>query len=109
MHPAQWPDDAEGWKRYATYLKFCAADAGAARELYRERMSRGWCIGSTEFEQRMRDEAKQRGLDFQVARFAGVESSEVCKERRSVWEDRRVQLALLAQMDLQTLTRKNRI
>ena len=42
-------DAPKGWVAYATYLEILSNDAAAKIEMRSTRLSRGWCLGTTEF------------------------------------------------------------
>ena len=94
-------DTAAGWKRYAAYLEFLATDEPSRRELVAEKLSRGWCVGTREFKQRMKKEAKERGAALD--RFAGLEPAAASREREELWGERLEALAEAAGTDLQVL------
>ena len=97
-------DTAAGWRQYASHLDFLATDVEARRELVREKLSRGWCIGGRDFKQGMRAEAKERGAELE--RFAGLEPEVVHAERIAVWEERLIALATAARISITELPPK---
>lgn len=97
----QLPDTARGWKRYAGYLEFLSEDEPSKKALVAAAMSRGWCVGGTEFRQEMRKAAAQRGAELD--RYAGLEPDLVHAERREAWEDRLQRLAKAGRIDLTAL------
>jgi hypothetical protein len=94
-------DTAAGWKKYLDYLEFLATDAGAQKDLVAARMSRGWCLGSAEFQQEARRELAEQGADLE--RFAGLEPEQARRERQARWEERLAALARAASIDLTRL------
>ena len=95
------PDSRAGWKKYLEYLEFMATDETTKKELVAERMSRGWCVGSREFRQEMKQEAKNAGAELD--RYAGLEPDTVAAERRERWEEELCKLAAEAKVDLAAL------
>jgi len=95
------PDSAQGWQKYGEYLEFLSTDETAKKELAARRMSRGWCLGSGEFKEAMKQEARQRGADLE--RYGGLEPDVLRHEREAQWEERLQALATTAKIDLKTL------
>lgn len=94
-------DTAAGWKCYLGYLAFLAEDEAARKTLIAEHLSRGWCVGSENFKQAMKQEHALRGAELD--RFVGLEPEAVQAERREVWEERLLALAREARIDLLSL------
>ena len=59
-------DTKRGWDRYAEYLKSLAADGAAQKEMAFDRMSRGWAIGTKEFQRRLVGEMKEPGTGVRL-------------------------------------------
>lgn len=96
-------DTKVGWRKYLNYLEFIATDSGKKKELVAKKLSRGWCVGSREFKNEMREEAAKRGADRDGKRFGGLEPAELRAERREAWEERLRALAKTAKIDLDSL------
>ena len=95
------PDTAKAWKKYAAYLEFLAEDEPSRQALVAANLSRGWCIGGSEFKAEMKQEHLQRGAELE--RFAGLEPEALQAERRGLWEERLQVLARAAKVDLEKL------
>jgi REP element-mobilizing transposase RayT len=102
-HAGGLPDTPAGWRQYAAYLEFMAADSTAQRELAAKHLSRGWCVGSRDFKTAMRREGLQRGMSLDLERFAGLEPEAVQAERTAAWEEKLQQLARAARIELERL------
>jgi REP element-mobilizing transposase RayT len=98
------PDSAAGWKNYVQYLEFLATDSLARKELAAEKMSRGWCLGDRSFKADMKKAALEQGADLE--RFAGLEPEDARRERAALWEERLVELAHAAKIDIESLPPK---
>ncbi len=99
-------DTAKGWASYREYLAIRAGEKGAAPELSRERLSRGWCIGSDEFREATKEALKNQGAALELFRFAGLEPEELAAERRAFWAERLEEFARLAKIELARLPEK---
>ncbi|WP_185694536.1 transposase [Puniceicoccus vermicola] len=98
-------DNRTGWNRYQDYLVWLAEDEFEKKKLAEAQMSRGWCKGSKEFRKAMRDEAKAKGAQLDRVRFEGLEPKALKEERMMVWEEKLVQAATVAGIDLGALPR----
>lgn len=99
-------DTPAGWRKYLEYIEFLATDPGKKKELVAAKLSRGWCLGTREFKNQMRQEAAQRGADLDRERFGGLDPVNVQAERAILWEERLLALAQEAKIDLATLPPK---
>jgi REP element-mobilizing transposase RayT len=104
MEAGDLPDSSSGWKSYVQYLEFLATDPLARKELAAERMSRGWCLGDRSFKTDMKKAALEQGADME--RFAGLEPEDARRERAGLWEERLVELAHAANIELDSLPAK---
>jgi len=84
-HADELPDTPAGRRRYASYLRWLAADAGKQKEMAFERMCYGWALGSREFKKEL---LKSEGLlqdgDFEVLRMEGRDLAEA---NELLWEE----------------------
>ncbi len=99
------PDSAEGWRLYQTYLGVLSEADAARREEKFGRLSRGWAIGSAEFQQ----ELQQRlGCDPAREHFELVGSDRQAHQevRAAVWERRLQGVATAVGVDLAALPSK---
>jgi len=94
-------DTAAGWKRYRSYLEFLATDEPSRREMVAQKLSRGWCVGASEFKTEMRRQARERGAALE--RFAGLDPTEARRERDELWAEQLARLAQAADIDLAAL------
>ena len=99
-------DTAAGWRKYLEYLEFLATNPGKEKELVEAKFSRGWCLGTREFENQMRQEAAQRGADLDRERFGGLDPENVQVGSAAIWEERLLVLAREAKIDLAALPPK---
>ena len=74
------------------------------RELVAKRLSRGWCLGGSDFKKDMQKEAVLRGAHLDRERFAGLEPDEIRLERESAWEERLQALASAGKVELRKLS-----
>jgi REP element-mobilizing transposase RayT len=65
------PDTAAGWRKYREYLAFLSEDDVKLRENRLGKLSRGWVVGSTEFEQGLRKNLMKLGRDWKQVRLLG--------------------------------------
>jgi putative transposase len=100
------PDTAAGWRRYVELLAFLVDDPTAKGDLVASQLSRGWCIGSTEFRNEMKREARERGAALESGRFEGIEPESLRGEKMQAWEDRLQALGHAAKIDLKRLGEK---
>jgi len=72
-------DDANGWRKYVEYLGVIAADLADGREKF----SRGWLVGSTEFAAKLNAELMQQpGFEL-----FGADQTTLRQARSQLWED----------------------
>ncbi|MFT3780811.1 MAG: transposase [Nibricoccus sp.] len=90
-------DDKAGWKQYIGYLEFLATDEQAKKDLIYEKLSRGWCVGSSQFREEMRKGSEEG------ARFTGLGAKEARSEREQLWEEKLQMFARLAKVNLDAL------
>ncbi len=102
----QLPESTKGWAKYREYLAFRSIEKGGDDPLTRERMSRGWCIGSDLFREQARQGFENKTAALDLLRFAGLEPEELAVERKNVWETRLRALAKVAGVDLAGLPEK---
>ncbi len=100
------PDKKPGWRSYERYLEFLATDDLQKKEMVAAKMSRGWCLGSREFKQEMREEARKKGVAWDEGRFVGLEPEVVREEREAVWEERLKFLAAQLGLELGRLPQR---
>jgi putative transposase len=100
------PDTKAGWRRYGQYLEYLACDQTVQAELVAAKLSRGWCVGSADFQQKLRTQAARKGWDLARERFAGLEPAHAEAERERMWEERLQTLARAAGVDLGKLPPK---
>ena len=96
-------DSQAGWEKYREYLQFLATDDQHKRELAADKLSRGWVLGSSEFKEAKRTEARERVASFDKKRFEGLDRDEIRIEREAYWEDMLRQMAGCAGIDLESL------
>ena len=98
------PDDASGWRQYHEALALAAAKIARSPRPRKGEMSRGWCLGSTDFRAAMKTRMAEKGMDLETERFLGLEVYEARREREAVWEGRLVALAGKAKIRLDCLS-----
>ncbi|MGH7945837.1 MAG: transposase [Opitutaceae bacterium] len=66
-------DTKAGWRSYASYLEWLAANEPAQKGLAFERMCQGWALGSREFKQALLEEHQEKIEGRSLEREAGTE------------------------------------
>ena len=75
-YPMQLADTPAGRRSYKDYLAWLSADQSAQKELFFEKLSRGWAIGSKEFKEDLLEEIPE-------GQITGVEEAE--EGRKFLW------------------------
>lgn len=99
-------DTKTGWKKYMGYLGLLAEADPKKREERYGQLSRGWCVGTTEFRKSLRQELREQGADLAAQRLAGVDQVAWRGERATEWEDKIQQAAKVLAIKLAKLPTK---
>jgi hypothetical protein len=86
-------DSRAGWRSYVEYLGLLAANAAAARNAHLDKLSRGWAIGSEEFQTdlaRRLAGVETHGVPFQLL---GGDRTAHARARAKIWEEKLQQSA----------------
>ena len=97
------PDTKRGWKRYLDYLSLLAEESPAEREKLYGQMSRGWCVGSKEFREQLKNDLKGQGADLDKLALLGGWRAAWQGEREAEWEKRLQAAAKIGKIDLKEL------
>ncbi len=82
------PDTRLGWRKYCQYLAWLASDGPAQRARGFNQMSRGWCVGTSDFRLAMQDELLNRKVAQTEVSLLGTGAEEIRDLRESMWEQR---------------------
>ena len=97
-------DTAAGWRKYREYLAFLAEEDAKLRDERFGRLSRGWAIGSTAFEQGLKQNLVKLGRDLKQARLLGGGLVPALREEH--WAETLKQAARLFKIRLDQLPMK---
>ncbi len=90
-----FPDTPAGWRRYVGWLALMDEDDPKKRKERQQKLSRGWCVGSTEYRNALRKDLAKRGVHLEKAEMLGGWRAAWLQERGADWEER-LQLAAKA-------------
>jgi REP element-mobilizing transposase RayT len=87
------PDTAAGWRRYVQYLGVIAEEELQLRQARFGRLSKGWVIGSKQFQQDLKKDFSERGADLERFAVLGTDRTAQRAMREEVWEEKLVAAA----------------
>jgi len=99
-------DTPEGWKCYLEYLGVLAEEDARRREDEFGRLSRGWAIGSAEFQHDLERELAPSVRGREGFELLGADRKAQQQARNALWEETLVALAAALRIDLNELPPK---
>ena len=79
-------DTKAGWQRYLQYLAWLATDQAAQKEARFMEMSRGWCIGTQEYREALKQDFAARAGPLRRRERASTEAEAWHELREAQWE-----------------------
>lgn len=96
-------DNRAGWRKYVTYLGVLAEEEGKLRDQKFGRLSRGWALGSRQFQADLKTQLSEHGAARERFALLGADG-EACRQvRAELWEEKLRAAAGATGVDLDSL------
>jgi REP element-mobilizing transposase RayT len=96
-------DTKAGWRAYVAYLGVLAEEETRLREKKFGRLSRGWIIGSKDFQAGLKEELSGRGAGRERFELLGADGAACRQVRAEIWEEKLRLAATALRMSLDKL------
>ena len=96
-------DSELGWREYVAYLALLAEESPELRQQRFEDISRGWCVGTTEFREELKRRWQEGGEELEGTTLLGADKVSWREEMALAWEKKLQDAARVAEIDLVAL------